>query len=150
MYTFTVADSRDQTNIEYSIFFNVQTTSIKDSYIAKVYSHSASLSWTGQKSGIDRVHRHFCGYSNFAGIKLLLQRNHMWTDEITRYTAPVFVTSEHCHSAEKAARTRYVSLSSMFCGFNEVICIEHLYVDGYVIFHAMVSVTRYSSGEFVA
>lgn len=38
-----------------------------------------SLSWTGLRYVLDRVHKHVCGHAYLSDMKILLSRNSLWT-----------------------------------------------------------------------
>lgn len=44
---------------------------------------------------------------------------------------------------------KHVSLSSMSREFNQLVCVDHMFLDEFKVFHIMDSVTRYSSGVVV-
>lgn len=98
---------------------------------------------------IDRVHRHACGHSNFEDIKLLLERNKIWTSDYAKYLSHLLEECQHCAVTKTPSGSRPVSLSSMSRIFNDVVCLDHFFPDNLDVLHIMDAQTRYSAGSIV-
>ena len=120
--------------------------------LCRLYSAStlSSISWNDRKRILDKVHKHTCGHSSFEDIKLLMQRNDLWTEDCNKYLSHLLDTCKPCSLVKASSGSRKVSLSSMSRGFNDVVCVDHFFPDGNDVFHVMNSVTRYSNGEIVS
>jgi len=105
--------------------------------------------WKELKAIVDKVHRHVCGHSNYSDIKVLLERNGIWDDAVMKYLSQILEKCESCSTTALPKKSPKVSLSSMTRGFNEVVCVDHMYLEDHCVFHMMDSVTRYSSGSVV-
>ena len=116
---------------------------------ASIPSSHSKRPWAELKKIIDKVHTHVCGHASFSDMKVLLQRNGLWSDEVFRYLAHRVDTCSNClHTAEPKI-PRKVSLSSMSRSFNDVICIDHLHLGNSRVCHVMDATTRYSVGSVV-
>lgn len=99
---------------------------------------------------MDKVHRHVCGHSNFNDVKLLLQRNMLWSQECSSYLSKVMEECKFCHLIDSPLGSRLVSLANMSRGFNEVVCVDHFFPENLDVFYVMDAKTRYSSGCIVS
>jgi len=108
-----------------------------------------TTSWPALKKIVDKVHKHVCGHSNYTDIKLLLDRNDLWNSDVQKYLENILETCSECHATALPAQSRKVSLSSMSRKFNDVVCVDHLFLDEFKVFHAMCAATRYSTGAVV-
>ena len=114
--------------------------------------HGVSIdecSWQTIKKTVDKVHKHVCGHAPYSDIKLLLVRNSFWNEHVQRYLTDVIENCTACRKTALPKGTRKVSLSSMSRSFNQVVCVDHFYLNGLCLFHAMDSVTRYSGCSIV-
>lgn len=82
------------------------------------FSVSTNQSWPALKCVVDNVHRHICGHSNFNDVKLLLQRNRLWSSECSSYLSKVMEQCKHCHLIDAPIGTRVVSLANISRNFN--------------------------------
>ena len=98
---------------------------------------------------IDKVHNHVFGHSSFTDIKSLLERNGIWNDDAHKCLSTIIETCSSCNETSLPKQARKVLISSMSREFNEVVCIDHLFLDEVPVFHAKDSVTRYSVGTIV-
>lgn len=99
---------------------------------------------------VDKVHTHVCGRSNYQDIKLLLERKSMWNSDVKKYLATMLESCASCIAVKQPKSERSVSLSAMPRDFNQVVCIDHLFLDMFIVFHIMDSGSRYSVGTTVA
>ena len=80
-----------QSNVPLYIFFNWISVNCL-SYQAKllcatrnILDPTNQLPWSQVKKIIDKVHKHACGHANLSYIRILLQRNNMWSAEVEKY-----------------------------------------------------------------
>lgn len=105
--------------------------------------------WADLKNIIDKVHRHVCGHASFSDIKTLLTRNSIWDATVENYLGRVIEACSNCRATALPAQARKVSLSSLNAHFNQIVYIDHFFLDNYCIFHAMDKWSRYSTGHIV-
>ena len=105
--------------------------------------------WSDIKKIIDKVHKHVCGHASFTYYKLLLERNGLWNDAVASYLKELVNGCTACRSTSVPHPSRKVSISSLSKNFNEVLCIDHLYLDESLVMHCMDLVSRYSSAHVV-
>ncbi len=101
------------------------------------------------KSIIDKVHKHVCGHSTFTDIKTLLQRNDFWSEDAKKYLAETLEKCPSCLTTSLPKKSRKVALSAMSRDFNDVVCLDHFFLDDFKVFHVMDSSTRFSVGSVV-
>ena len=101
------------------------------------------------RSTVDKVHRHVCGNSTFDDIKVLLDRNGLWTEDCAEYLSKLLESCEHCHAVRKPQKPRTVFLNILNREFNEVVFVDHMFLDDLIVFHVMDSKTRYYTGVVV-
>ena len=106
--------------------------------------------WSEVKKIIDKVHKHVCGHASFTDYKLLLERNGLWNDAISSYLGETVNNCTACRSTAVPQPNRKVSISSLSKEFNEVVCIDHLYLDEIRLTHCMDVVSRYSAAHVVS
>lgn len=123
---------------------------------SKLYCASAEVvnviekrPWKEVQHILDKVHRHVCGNSNYSDIKILLQRNNLWSYEAQKYLATELERCSRCATTSEPAKTRKVSLSTLNRELNEMVCVDHLFLEGTRVFHIMDSYSRYSAGDVV-
>lgn len=107
------------------------------------------IPWKEAKRVIDRVHRHVCGHSTFSDMKLLLQRNDLWSEAIEKYLLKTIETCTNCKATSDPKPARKVSLSTLNRSFNDKICIDHMFLGDNAVIHIMGSTVRYSVGMIV-
>lgn len=125
---------------------NLSTSCVFFCATAQVSKSLSDLSWPKRKSIVDKVHQHVCGHSSFTDIKTLLERNNIWNADVHKYLSSVIEICANCQKTCLPQPARKVSLSSMSRVFNDVVCVDHLFLDEVPVFHATDSVTRYSVG----
>lgn len=112
-------------------------------------ARSANLKWPEKQKIIDKVHKHVCGHSTYADMKIVLQKNKLWDEQCGRYLKTKTESCEHCILFRPPEGSRKVSLGSLSRNFNDITCIDHLFLDQLAVCHSMDSVTRYSAGAVV-
>lgn len=117
---------------------------------ANLDSSGFAHSWPNLQNIVDRVHTHVCGHASLTDLKLLLQLNNIWNDSVADYLSTVLEKCPHCHAASLPLPARKVSLSSLSRTFNDVVCVDHLFLDDNRVFHIMDATTRYSAGSCVS
>lgn len=86
---------------------------------------SGNYSWKQTKAIIDKVHCHLRGHANYINMRLLLERNNLWSDMIADYVGRLVEPCVACHSTAPPQPSRKVSISPLSRNFNEVLCIDH-------------------------
>lgn len=98
---------------------------------------------------MDKVHKHVCGHGSYSDIKVLLERNDMWSADVMKY---ICRTMESCarflHTAQRK-HARNVFIRSLNRQFNSVVYIDHVHLGNMFLFHLMDSFSRYSVGSVV-
>lgn len=132
-------------------FYHSEFKSIQDPKCSSIVASSASatLSWNGTKKIIKRIHEHVCGHSNYNDIKLLLQRNKIWSDGCVKYLSQLLESCPDCRVVKAPSANRPVSLSGMSSNFNDIVCVDHQNLGDHDVFHAMDIDSRYSAGGVV-
>ena len=103
--------------------------------------------WAVLQNILDKVHRHVCGHANFTDMRLLLERNEMWSPAVQQYLTQVVDRCTSCRHTAPPEPSRKVSISSFSTAFNEVVAVDHFHLEGVRIFHCMDVATRYSIGN---
>lgn len=125
---------------------DLETSSIRKDFVnAMMATPLKECSWKTIKHIVDKVHRHVCGHSPYSDIKLLLIRNEFWNETVERYLSEIVEKCSGCRHMSLLVGTRKVSLSSMSRSFNELVCVDHFYLNDICVLHVMDSVTRYSA-----
>lgn len=106
--------------------------------------------WSEVKKVIDKVHKHVCGHATLTDYKLLLERNHLWNDSVASYIARTMEECTGCRCTAPALPSRKVSISSLSKNFNEIVCVDHLYLEEVLMAHYMDLVSRYSAAYIVS
>lgn len=109
-----------------------------------------NYSWNETKSIINKVHRHVCGHANYTDMRLLLERNNMWSDVVSDYVGNIIESCTACRSTAPPQPSRKVSISSLSRNFNDVVCLDHFFLESLCILHCMDMATRYSSASIVS
>lgn len=116
---------------------------------AHIDGNLAKKPWKDLKNIVDKVHKHVCGHSTYSDIKILLERNELWNAHVDKYLQR---TLEECTACRTTARPKTdwkVSLSPMSRSFNEVVCVDHMFLDQHCVMHIMDTASRYSVGAVV-
>lgn len=96
---------------------------------------------------IQRVHQHVCGHASYGDMKTLLQRNQMWNDDVQRYLASVIERCSSCIAAASPPSIRKISIAGINREFNDVVFIDHLWLDEICLLHVMDSYSRFSIAQ---
>lgn len=113
-------------------------------------SSSSIANWPSVGKLVDSVHRHVCGHSSYADIRMLFIRNKLWSNEVQRYLSHIVSTCTSCKASSTPPPNRRVSLMSLKRQLNEVVCIDHMHLDSVTLFHAMDSAMRLSYAHVVS
>ena len=105
--------------------------------------------WKDVKAIVDKVHPHVWGHSNYADMRVLLERNNLWNEQVEKYLPLVLERYPNCQTAALPKPARKVSLSSMTREFNKVVSVDHLFLGDNCAFHIMDTKSRYSVGAVV-
>ena len=103
--------------------------------------------WSDIKKIIDKENKHVCGHASFTDYQLIIERNNLWNDTVASYLRELVNGCTACRSTSVSHPSRKVSISSLSKNFNEVLCIDHLYLDESLVMHFMDLVSRYSSAH---
>lgn len=91
----------------------------------------------------DKTYRHLCGHSSSSYIKLILQQNHMYNDDVKKYLSSFFDKCVIFATTFKSDRPRKVNLSAIFLSFTDVACIDHDHLGGPRILETTSCTARY-------
>lgn len=105
--------------------------------------------WNEVQAIVDKVHKHVCEHSNYTDIKVLLQRNNLWSIQVEKYLPQVLETCESYRATALPKSARKVSLSALSREFNKVVSVDHMFLEDSCVFHIMDTKTRYSVGAIV-
>lgn len=103
-------------------------------------------SWAAIGHIVDRVHTHVCGYSTLSVMSKLLHRNDIISSDSCTYLTSVVEYCSTCRATSLPQTSRKVSLASLSQQFNDLVCIDLLFLDGARVFYAMDSGSRHSAG----
>lgn len=107
------------------------------------------ITWKDQKRIIDRVHQHVCGHASFTDFKILLERNATWNDAVSKYVAQVLEGFSACRCTAVNQPSRKVSISSSSKEFNQIVCVDHFYLEGLCLINFMDITSLYSAVQAV-
>ena len=150
----TLQDVHYHTHIPYQSFITISkhdntVTNKLFCATAEICNNLGRRPWKEIRQVVDKVHKHVCGHSNYTDIKILLQRNSLWSNEVQKYLSNTLEHCPKCVATSEPLTTRKVSLSSLNREFNSVVCIDHLHLDDNRVFHIMDASSRYSAGDVV-
>lgn len=79
------------------------------------------------KNIVDRVHHHVCGHADFSDLRLLLQRNDLWLNDVDQYLSEVFAKCRGCKATSSS--TLQKSLSEITKPYLQPTCVfgSHVY-----------------------
>ena len=106
-------------------------------------------SWSEVKAIIEKVHKHVCGHANYADLQLLLERNELRNGSVASYVHQLIESCSACHSSAPPQPNRKVSISSLSRAFNEIVCVDHFYLDAIRLMHCMDLGSRLSTVHVV-
>lgn len=96
-----------------------------------------------------RVHNHGCGHATFSDIRTLLVRNKLWNDNVQKYIVKTMTEFQSCKASPPPPPSCRVSLASINRELDDVIRIDHFFLDTVTIFHMMNVASRLSAGMVV-
>ena len=96
---------------------------------------------------VNRVHDHVCGHSSYGDIRTLLQRNQLWNEDVQKYLSSIVERCPNCIASSSPPSNRKVSISGINRQFNDVVCVDHFWLDGQCMFHIMDSFSRFSVAQ---
>lgn len=120
-----------------------------DNVLQASYVNTPSMNWSQIRRIVDRVHKHVCGHATYSDIRTLLDRNKLWTGQTQKYLSELLSECHHCKAASTPPPNRRVSLSSLNYEFNEVVYLDHFFLDSVTVLHCMDASTRFSAGAVV-
>ena len=124
---------------------NAQAYCAVFSFTAKAFDRP----WREIKAIVDKVHKHVCGHASLRDMQILLERNDLWSNEVKAYLHQTVEVCHQCKMTDEPKDMRKVSLHDLSSSFNERVCLDHVFLDNYVVIHFMDSCTRFSQGAIV-
>lgn len=103
------------------------------------------MNWAKLRRVVNRVHHHTWGHTSFPGMRTLLSRNGLWNEHVQHYIASTIAQCRDCKASSTPPPNRRVSISSLDKAFNDIVCIDHFYLEDVTLFHMMAVATIYSS-----
>lgn len=100
--------------------------------------------WKEIQKVIDKVHKHVFGHASFTDFRILLERNGIWNESIQDYVKNIIDSCRYCKHSAPPEPPRKVSISSLSKQINDVLCIDHFYLDDMCLIHFMDLTTRFS------
>ena len=70
---------------------------------------------------VDKVHKRVCGHASLSDMKILLERNDLWTPEVAKCLNSLIDSCEKCARTCEPKQVRKVSLSSYNRSFNDLV-----------------------------
>lgn len=91
--------------------------------------------WSQIKSIAGKVHKHVCGHANFNDSRLLLERNALWSDDLSDYVSQLIKKCTLCRATAPPQPSRKVATSSLSREFNDVVSVDHFHLDSTRMLH---------------
>ena len=91
------------------------------------------------------VQKHVCGLANYTDFQILLESNDLWNDAVASYISQLIESCTACRFTASPQPNRKVSITSLSTQFNEVLCIDHFYLDAIHLMYFKDLTTRYSA-----
>lgn len=82
-------------------------------------------------------------------MRTLHQRNKLWNDQTQSYLSNVMSNCSDCKASSTPPPNRRVLLSSLNREFNDVVCMDHMFLDKITVFRMMYVTTIYFVGYVV-
>lgn len=117
--------------------------------IVEVSSGDFALSWKEPQKMVDKDHRHVFEHSKYLNIKILLERNNLWSNEVEKYLCRVPKKCSSYSTTAKLEQARKVSFSSISISCDKIVCIDHIHFGGLRVLHIMDSAVWYLVGAVV-
>ena len=147
--TVQLIDHGDHSFIPKHKFIHGNFISVNDTDTGALCIHSATVSNHDVGKIIKRAHEHVCRHASYDDMRILLQRNNLWADNTKNILLSIIENCPHCIITKAPTGLRPVSLSRINSRFNESVCVDHIFLDGIIIFHVMDKATRYSVAAIV-
>lgn len=119
---------------------NAQTSQIP----AQVQSQQSA--WDSVRPVLDKVHRHVCGHGELSFMPTLLERWGYYSEDTAKHLSDQISRCGSCLGTAKPQPCRKVSLTSLNRLFNDLVSVDHLFLEGSRVFHVMDAQARYSAG----
>lgn len=122
------------------------TTSCKPSSFLSGMNENllAGKPWSSVKNVVDKVHKHVFGHEN-TDLKLLLKRKNLCNYSVAKYVGDPISGCTAFWSTAPAQPNRKVSIFSLSKQLNDIVCVDHFYLDSVRLMNCMYLATRYSS-----
>ncbi len=101
--------------------------------------------WSTVKRIVDKVHNHVCGHSTYSDMRTLLERNGFWNNAVQHYLTNAVSNCKDCIASSTPPPSRRVSLATLSREFNQVVAVDHFYLDSIRLIHFMDTVSRFSA-----
>lgn len=110
---------------------------------------STKRPWHEIKALVDKVHKHVCGHASLRDMKILLERNDIWSYDVRAYLHQTISVRHQCRVTDEPKGMRKVSLHDLSSTFKNRVCVDHLFLDSHALIHFMDTSTRLSHGTVV-
>ena len=150
LLSMSLYDVGDHCYLPFSTFESTQSRHVDKCLVSLSCSvQTSDLLWSDRKRIIDKVHRHVCGHSSYEDIKLMLSRNELWNKHCAKYLSHILDTHRECFAFKAPIGSRKVSLSSVSQDFNDLVCVDHFFLENLDVFRIMDARKRYSVGSIL-
>lgn len=102
-----------------------------------------------QKRLIDKVHSHIYGRAEFSDYQIRLECNGLWFDSVHEYLKEIIAKCPACRATSNPQPSRKVAISTLWKDFNEILSIDHFYLDDMCLLHCVDTVTCYFTVHLV-
>lgn len=96
------------------------------------------------------VHLHTCGHASFSDMRILMQQNGLWNEQVQRYLAETVSQCSDCKASSPLPPNRRVPITSLDRAFNKIVRMDHLFLEDMFKFQVMDVSSRYSTGHVVS
>lgn len=105
--------------------------------------------WSQIRRVLEKVHEHVCGHYTYYDMRTLIQRTNLWNGQTENYLLNVVSKCPDCNASSTPPPNRRVSLASLNREFNDVVCMNHMFLDKVTLFDMMNVATRFPVGAVV-
>lgn len=119
---------------------SVCDTMLKNATISMTYEN-----WREILRAVNKVHEHVCRHSTYSDMRTPLQRNERWKEQTRNYLSTVISQCPYSAVTSIPFPSRLVSLASLNWDVNDVICMDHMFLDKIIVIHMMDVATRSSA-----
>lgn len=105
--------------------------------------------WPDDKPLNEEVRLHCCGHASYTEMEIFLQRYGLWSDCIAHYVTDVSSRCKGCRAHARPAQARNVPLTNLSRSLNEMVFVDHFYLDKMCLIHVMVAASLFSTASIV-